>query len=204
MALRVEARTGDIVLTWPLRGASEKSALRFIDANKDWISRQREKPRPAPFLAGGSVCILGVDYTIDHRPGRGLTRIEGGRVVVHGASEHLPRRLRDFLKKTAEETLAARTRDKCLSLGLKPSPVRIIDPRTRWGSCGPDGRIMYSWRLVMAPEKVLDYVVAHEVAHRVHMNHSRKFWQLCLSLCEDGAASRRWLRAHGSRLMAQA
>lgn len=208
MALRVESRTGEIVLTWPLGnkrfgGASEKSALRFIDENKLWIERQRKNvARPEPFLTGGSVSILGADYTIEHRAGRGLTRIEGTRVIVHGAAEHLPRRLRDFLRKTAEEALSARTREKCLSLGLKASPVRVIDPKTRWGSCAPDGRIMFSWRLVMAPERVLDYVVAHEVAHRVHMNHSRKFWALCLALCEDGAASRRWLKLHGARLMA--
>ncbi len=205
MSLRVEARSGDIVLTWPKRGASQKGALRFIDENRDWIARQRavRVPRKS-FGAGDTISILGHDYVVEHRAGRGITRIDGGSLIVHGDPLHASRRIRDFIKKEALALLSERTAEKCRRLGLKPSVVRVIDPRTRWGSCGPDGRIMFSWRLMLAPENVLDYVVAHEVAHLVHMDHSRKFWALCLSLCDDGVASRRWLKKNGQQLMAYA
>ena len=203
MSLRVEARSGEIVLTWPKRGASQNAALRFIDENKGWIATQRATlVKTKTISSGGTISILGRAYDIEHRTGRGLTRIEDNKIIVFGAPEHTSRRVRDFIKKQAAIVLAARTAEKCKKLNLKPSPVRIIDPKTRWGSCAPDGRIMFSWRLMLSPDNVLDYVVAHEVAHLVHMNHSRKFWALCLTLCQDGVASRRWLKKNGAELMA--
>ena len=78
----------------------------------------------------------------------------------------------------------------------------MIDPKTRWGSCAPDGSMMFSWRLILAPPDVLDYVVAHEVAHRIHMNHSPKFWALCASLTADAGEAKRWLKKNGHALMA--
>lgn len=201
MSLRVEARTGEVVLVWPPRG-SEKSALRFVSQNRDWIDRKRrEGTQPPQISPGMTLDILGCPYVVTHAKGRGVTRIEDGKIIVRGDPAHLKRRLKDFLKAEAEKILSLRTREKTENLGLKPRPVRIRDPETRWGSCGADGRIMFSWRLILAPEAVMDYVVAHEVAHRVHMNHGRKFWMLCAALTNDAAASRRWLKVNGQRLL---
>ncbi len=201
MSLRVEARSGEVVLVFPKRG-SEKSALRFIAQNRDWIEKQLlKKPAAQKIVPGASLSLLGRAYSVEHKPGRGVTRIEGGRIIVHGDPAHMQRRLRDFLKKEAARVLTALTFEKTAALGLKMTSIRVIDPRTRWGSCGADGRLMFSWRLILAPEAVMDYVVAHEVAHRIHMNHSKKFWALCATLTPDAAHSRRWLKTHGPRLM---
>jgi predicted metal-dependent hydrolase len=205
MSLRIEARTGEIILVFPPRG-SEKNALRFIEQQRDWIARQRAR-RPAMQVSAGDgvmLSILGRDYIVTHRPGRGPTRIDGDRLIVHGYATHLARRLRDFVKKEAERILTESAREKTARLGLKMYPVRIRDPKTRWGSCGRDGRLMFSWRLLLAPPEVMDYIVAHEVAHRVHMNHRKKFWDLCATLTDsDVTACRRWLRKQGQELMTQ-
>lgn len=202
MALRVDTRKGDVFLTFP-KGMSEKKAQRFIEENRDWIAKQAVKAvRPKVFAAGSVIRVLDQDYVIEHVRGRGLTRMEGDKIIVHGASEHISRRAKDFLKKLAVEHLTALADQKAAAAGLKHAAVRVIDPRSRWGSCSADGRLMFSWRLVLAPEEVMDYVVAHEVAHRVHMNHGKKFWALCYSLTPDGIAARRWLRKNGAALHA--
>lgn len=205
MALRVDAKTGDVFLSWPLpaRRLSAAAAEKFIIENKRWIDRQLAKKAAIAVIGAGSrIDILGQGYTIVHAPGRGVTRFEGDSIVVQGQSEFLQRRLRDFLKKHALDVLAARARDKQLLLKLKPARLRVIDPKSRWGSCAPDGTLMFSWRIILAPDHVLDYLVAHEVAHRVHMNHGAKFWALCDSLCAEGENARAWLKFHGPRLMA--
>ena len=206
MALRVDVKAGDIVLTWP-RGASENGALRFIEQNRDWIEQHRRKlPQPKVFAEGEVISVHGREYKIVRKDGRGVTSLVAGAaenwLIVHGRPEHMSRRIKDFLKEKAQEVLEEVAAEKLSDINKKPAGVRVIDPKTRWGSCSPDGRMMFSWRLILAPPHVLDYVVAHEVAHRVHMNHSRKFWALCASLTGDAGASRRWLRAHGGALMA--
>ena len=203
LSLRVDVRMGDVVLCWPLKGRiSAENALRFIAENQGWINNQRSRAtRRKPFGAGDTVPVAGVNHIIEHRPGRGVTRLERGKLIVHGRPEHMSRRVRDFLKEEAERVLQALSNDKALELGLPPVAVRILDPKSRWGSCGPDGKIMYSWRLLLAPYEVMDYVVAHEVAHRVHHNHGRKFWALCEELASGEYKScRKWLRAHAQLL----
>jgi predicted metal-dependent hydrolase len=202
IALRLDQRHGDIVLTWPRR-CNLQAAQRFIRENRQWIAEQRAKLPPArEFEHGMRIRIAGEAYTITHKEGRGLTRIEGNRLIVHGAVEHLNRRVRDFLKEEAYRLMSALADKKAAKLGLRPSSVRILDPKSRWGSCGPDGKLMFSWRLILAPYAVMDYLVAHEVAHRVHMNHGPAFWRLCASLTTNAKASRHWLNEHGKTLMA--
>ncbi len=207
MALRQDSRTGQIVLTLPQRktwtAKAEAAAKGFVEANRAWIARHSAPARAVakPLAPGDRLSLLGRDYILAHQAGRGVSRLEGERIIVTGQADHFPRRLRDLLKREAEKILSQRTHDKAAQLGLPPRAVRLRDPATRWGSCGPDGRIMYSWRLILTPDFVLDYVVAHEVAHRVHMDHSRAFWRLCLSLTARGAEARAWLKQHGSSVM---
>ncbi len=199
MSLRVDARAGDVVLTWPLKSRlSVEKALRFIDQHRGWIATQRSNTTARkPFAAGSIVPVAGIDYTIEHRPGRGATRFEDDKIIVHGQPEHINRRVRDFLKEEAARVLQQLSNHKGADIDLPPVAVRILDPKSRWGSCGPDGKIMYSWRLLLAPPAVMDYVVAHEVAHRVHMNHGRRFWALCADLAAgEVKICRQWLRAN--------
>lgn len=207
MALRVEPKTGAVVLTLPQRKSwtakAAAAAQRFVEENRDWIARQMQQSKvdKIPLHDGAVIELLGRAVTLRHQAGRGLARLENDVLTVCGAPAHFERRLRDFLKKLAAEELTRLTHEKTRQLGLPPRAVTIRDPATRWGSCGPDGRIMYSWRLVLTPPAVMDYIVAHEVAHRVHMNHSRAFWRLCLSLTQGGNASRLWLKRHGASVM---
>lgn len=202
MALRVDARAGDVVLTWP-HGASERSALRFIEEHKNWIETHRQKiPKRQSFASGDTVSIYGETCTIVRKEGRGVTRLEGRNLIVHGRPEHLPRRLRDFLKATARQIFEDKAAQKMELIGRSLSSIRVIDPRARWGSCNHKGEMMFSWRLILTPPHVLDYVVAHEVAHCIHMNHSKKFWALCASLTEDATGARRWLKKNGAAVMA--
>jgi predicted metal-dependent hydrolase len=201
MALRVDSKTGEVLLTWPRRG-SLAQAEKFIAENRRWIERQRQNAAPVQeFHDGMRLFLCGTEYTVTHTPGRGLTRIEGDRLIVTGRAEHLPRRLRDFIKLHAARVLQENLDEKTAKLGIKGASLRILDPKTRWGSCGPDRKIMLSWRLVLAPPFVMDYVVAHEAAHCVHLNHGRKFWALCASLTQDASGARKWLSAHGQSLM---
>ena len=94
-----------------------------------------------------------------------------------------------------------RSRELALRVGRRVSGVRLGDPKSRWGSCSPEGGLSYSWRLILAPPFVLDYVVAHEVAHLVELNHGRRFWRLVAELVGDIDAPRAWLRANGTRLL---
>lgn len=201
LSLRVDPRAGDVVLTWPKR-TSLKAAERFVRESQGWIQKHRQKLTPArTFAAGDTVSVAGTAMQIVHAAGRGVTRIENHTIVVHGDATHLHRRVRDFLKVEALRQLTAMSHEKSASLGLKPSAVCVRDPKSRWGSCGSDGKLMYSWRLIFAPHDVMDYLVAHEVAHRVHMNHGPAFWRLCASLTGDAKSSRRWLTDHGKTLM---
>lgn len=118
------------------------------------------------------------------------------------SQKKLPPEEKLSLKRKARRVLKERVIDKSRKIGLPPpQKISIRDTKTRWGSCSAKGDVMLSWRLLLMPEAVMDYVVAHEVAHRVHHNHGRKFWALCASLTSDAPAARRWLRHHGAEVM---
>jgi predicted metal-dependent hydrolase len=202
MSLRIDERAGDIILIWPRR-TSERSARKFVDENRPWIEKHRARLfKKEPLKAGDIISVLGNDYLLAHRAGRGTAVFEDKKIIVYGDARFFWRRLKDFLKKEAEKALAEKAREKSFRMGKECKGIRVIDPKTRWGSCGHDGRLMFSWRLILAPPDVMDYVVAHEVAHLLHMNHSKKFWALCASLTPDARASKNWLKAHGKNLMA--
>lgn len=204
LSLRRDVRTGEVVLVFPLR-ASESRARSFIEKNRRWIERQRSSPLLSQKIRPQDTIMLhGREHIVAHKPGRGITRIEDGRIVVRGDATHFSRRLGDFLKMEAERTLTEAARKKTERLNLPIKRVTIRDPKTRWGSCGQDGQLMFSWRLILAPPDVTDYVVAHEVAHRLHMNHGKKFWALCASLTRDASGARRWLKQNGHGLMLMA
>lgn len=205
MALRADTRTGRIVLVLPQRktwtAKMQHAAAAFIAAHRDWIDRHDKPVVAIQLQPDQSVVVLDLTYRLVHQPGRGIAHIENDTIIVTGDRAHFDRRARDFLKRYAAEILTARVMDKARLLGVSVQEVRLRDPASRWGSCGPDGEIMLSWRLILLPEFVMDYIVAHEVAHRVHMNHSRAFWRLCLSLTTRGSEAKRWLRLHGQDVM---
>jgi predicted metal-dependent hydrolase len=158
-------------------------------------------PRVA-FVPGASVPFLGSPHRIVHQPvaRRGVWR-EAAAIHVSGHAEHLPRRVLDFLKSEARNEISLRAHDKAYILDRAIARITLRDTRSRWGSCAADGSLNFSWRLILAPEEVLDYVVAHEVAHLVHHDHGPRFWALVAELTPSVAAPRRWLRAKGAELL---
>lgn len=202
MRLKVDRRTGEVVLTIPRR-ASRRKALAWADGHRAWIeARLAEVAPPTPLAAGGDLPLYGRPHRIDWRPERPRTpRLEGDRLAVGGPIEGLEARLLRWLRRHALDKLAAETAEFAAKAGVKVTRVGIGDPLSRWGSCSAAGGIRYSWRLILAPDWVRRATVAHEVAHRVHMNHGPDFHRLVESLLEaDPRPARLWLRRHGPSL----
>ena len=203
--LRVRAATRDIVLTMPARG-SVASARDFAERHAAWIGvRLRRLPQPVPFISGAVVPVRGVDHIIVHRPlERGVVWIEAGArgpmICVSGEAPHVERRVLDFLKREARRDLEAAVARHAMRLGVSPKRIALRDTASRWGSCSSSGRLNFSWRLILAPPYVLDYLAAHEVAHLSHMNHSPLFWALARRLSPDVERAEAWLKAHGQSL----
>ncbi len=166
-----------------------------------WIKRQLAKqPETVAFVDGAHVPLLGETQVIRHCPdGRGIRKADG-EIIVAGREEHLSRRLRDWLKAQARMEISARAHEKACRIDKRIGRITVRDTKSRWGSCTAGGNLNFSWRLVLAPEFVLDYVVAHEVAHLHHRDHSAAFWTLAASLTERLDQARDWLHAYGRDL----
>lgn len=204
--LRIHSTTREVVLSMPPRG-SVKQATEFARKHGAWIAARLQKlPKPAPFGHGTIMPLRGVDHRIEHRSGaRGTvwTEInEAGEslLCVAGAAPHVPRRVRDYLKREAKADLEVASKRAAAALDVAVKRVAIRDQSSRWGSCSTTGVLSYSWRLILAPPHVLDYLAAHEVAHLVEMNHSRAFWQVVARICPDMDRAKTWLDAHGTAL----
>lgn len=200
ISVRVDAADGAIALTVPWHTPVEEG-LRFARRQGDWLrARLAAVPARVEFACGTSFDFHGTRLAVRHVPGR-LTRRDGDTLLVGGAPEFVARRVRDWLKREARTILTAKAHALSQGIGRKLKAVRIADPRTRWGSAASDGTLAFSWRLVLAPPEVLDYVVAHEVAHLRHMNHGPLFWALVGELAGDVSAPRAWLAANGAKLL---
>ncbi len=204
--LRIHSATREVVLTMPPRG-SLKEARAFAQKHGGWIAtRLGRLPNPAPFQHGTMLPLRGIDHRILHRPTRrGTVWIEIGddgerALCVAGEEPHLARRIHDFLKREAKSDLEAASRQAAAGLGVRFRRVSIRDQSSRWGSCSSTGVLSYSWRLVLAPPFVLDYLAAHEVAHLIEMNHSRRFWRLVDRICPHVTRAKTWLEVHGTDL----
>nr|WP_155132738.1 SprT family zinc-dependent metalloprotease [Pseudovibrio flavus] len=194
------------VLTVP-KGGKLETARDFAKRQIGWLEDKLEK-RHAPVSAGdgNAVPFRGIPHDVLYsqklRGGVQLLKSEEGQPYfsVSGDPNNLSKRLVDFLKKQARQDLEQAVDRHAKTLGKKVATVSIRDTKSRWGSCTSDGRLSFSWRLILAPPEVLDYVAAHEVAHLVHMNHSPDFWQVCTQLAPHTPKARRWLNDNGARL----
>jgi predicted metal-dependent hydrolase len=200
--LRIDPVRADVVLVLP-RGVGLQEGLRFAHDRRGWLAgRLAAMPAQTPFADGVTIPFLGAMLTIQHEPdARGGVTRRHGELRVPGRPEHVARRVRDWLKAQARVELSTRSRNCAERVGRPIVRVRIADPKSRWGSCSSRGGLSYSWRLVLAPPEVMDYVVAHEVAHLVEHNHGRRFWALVDTLVTNASAARSWLRRHGNTLL---
>lgn len=203
--LRIHAVSREVVLTMPPRG-SVKHARDFAERHGAWIaSRLRRLPGAEPFVHGAVLPLRGRLHRIEHRPGeRGAVWVETqgseNLLCVAGEAPHVSRRVHDYLKREAKRDLEVASRRAAQSLGITFRRVSVRDQRSRWGSCSSNGVLSFSWRLILAPPFVLDYLAAHEVAHLVEMNHSRRFWRLVAGINPDPGSAKAWLDAHGADL----
>jgi len=200
--LRVDGADRRIELVLP-RGVAAERGLAFLDAQRDWIAvRLALLPQPVPFAEGAVVPVFGVPHRIRREtdPQAPPVWLADGEIRVRGDPAHLPRRVRDYLMRLARAELGARARRLARRIGKPVVRVTVRDTKSRWGSCSSGGCLSFSWRLVLAPADVVDYVVAHEVAHLVEMNHGPRFWRLVRELHPDSAAARAWLKRHRNRL----
>jgi predicted metal-dependent hydrolase len=203
--LRVRGATRDVVLTMPAR-SSLKSAREFAERHAAWIgARLARLPRPVTFEPHSAAPLRGVDHRIIHRPGaRGVVWVErdelGPTICVAGDLAHVARRVADFLKREARRDLETAVARYSKSLGVEARRITLRDTTSRWGSCSSTGALNFSWRLILAPSFVLDYLAAHEVAHFVHMNHSPAFWKITKRLFPETDRAEEWLKNHGADL----
>jgi predicted metal-dependent hydrolase len=204
--LRIQTATREVILTIPPRG-TVKDAREFAQKHGGWIAaRLGRLPEAAPFAHGVVMPLRGIAHRVMHRPrmrGTVWTEMDGTGerlLCVTGQAPHIGRRIGDFLRREAKRDLEAASRRFAAALGLGIQRIVVRDQSSRWGSCSTTGVLSFSWRLILAPSDVLNYLAAHEVAHLVEMNHSAKFWRLVQRLCPDHERAKAWLDAHGTDL----
>lgn len=200
-SLRVSKLDGRVTLTLPST-ASLKAGLAFVAEREEWL-RHHLATRTAPLVPqiGGTFLYKGADVPIVAGPVRRPVLRDGQLLVPQDPTRLLPR-LSAFLKTEARTALVAASDSYAAKLGHAYGRITLRDTRSRWGSCTSKGDLMYSWRLIMAPPAVLDYVAAHEVAHLAQMNHSPAFWAEVERICPGHTPYRRWLKKHGESLHA--
>ena len=207
ISIRIDARAGEAVAVAP----SERrlpEAVAFARSRAGWIAeRLKARVEGRPLEPGQSLLLHGRPTRLEATGTAGAARLtadaEGPVIRSGGEGEAFARRVENLLKREARQALVARTDAHVHALGVKPAKVSIVDTRSRWGSCSPHNRsIRYSWRVVLAPPPVLDYLAAHEVAHLIHADHSPAYWAVVHRLVGDHRPFRAWLREHGQALHA--
>jgi hypothetical protein len=206
LIVKVHPSTGEVTVVAPSSRALAH-ALDFAKTESDWIAKRlAHVPTPVPLGLGKRILFRGEEHVI--RYGEGGTRPvwierddDGQKIIrVAGRAEHAARRLQDFLKREARRLLDARTTLYAEMIEAKPKRITVRDTASRWGSCSSGRMLSFSWRLVLAPPFVLDYVVAHEVAHLREMNHGTRFWRLLETMVADVEKPQAWLNANGAQL----
>jgi predicted metal-dependent hydrolase len=204
LALRIDAQAEAVELVLPRR-TSLNRALGFIEENRDWLDKRINALPPRTVLAEGEIVpIFDRPYTIRRvarSRGHAHVWLEEDEIRVALEPDQMSRKIIDFLRELARQEFHRRATRLARSIGREVRRISVRDTTTRWGSCSANGNLAFSWRLIMAPEEVLHYVVAHEVAHLAEMNHGPRFWRLVERLAPGTDASRQWLNRHRARLL---
>jgi predicted metal-dependent hydrolase len=205
MTLRVDPIARRVLINGPWR-LSQRDALGFIQDNASWIEKRFEAlPSAAPFHEGASILFRGRPTLLKRKDGRGAPVYHDGPepvLEICGSQARFDRSVRLALKAFAHSDALTYCAPLAERLGKEPSGLVLRDTRSRWGSCNSAGQIMLSWRLIGAPPRVFEYVVAHELAHLRELNHSPRFWAHVEALMPDWKPARAWLKTHGARLHA--
>jgi predicted metal-dependent hydrolase len=200
MVMRLARDGGSFTMSVPLR-QSRKRAVEFVETSREWMRKALIKSGPRQLFTDGTEFPLRGETVRIAATGRarGLVNFDAPSAVVHvpGAPEHLKRKLTDWLKKEAQRDFEKISTHYAAAMQVSFKKLVVRDQKSRWGSCTSDGTLSYSWRLILAPPYVLDYVCAHEVAHLREMNHSPRFWRLVLAHCKNARMAKQWLKKNG-------
>lgn len=205
LIIKVHPTTGEVTVVAPSKRAIDH-ALDFARSESEWIRRRLATvPRIVELALGATILFRGEEHHVtggDKGPAPVWTEtVNGTRYIrVGGRAEHAPRRLLDFFKREARAALATHTVELAARIDMRPARISVRDTQSRWGSCSTERSLSFSWRLILAPHFVLDYVVAHEVAHMRHMNHGPRFWKLVKDLAIDSDGAQAWLGRNGPLL----
>jgi predicted metal-dependent hydrolase len=200
-SLRVSRLDGKVTLSIPAR-AREAEALAFLRGQEGWLRATLDAMPESAVMSvgmGAQVMVEGRLLTLCPGTGRAI-RVEADRLLIPGDPAQAGVRLAAWLKVLARDRLARASGHYADLLGRTYSRLTLRDTRSRWGSCSPEGALMYSWRLIMAPPAVLDYVAAHEAAHLVELNHSPAYWAVVSGIFPGWRSERAWLQEHGQTL----
>ncbi len=201
--LRLTREATGVVVTIPKK-MNLARAQAFVEKSVPWISKHLKQRAPPAILEPGSVIpFRGIPHEVHATTlRRGLITIdpEARRILVPGDPRHLSRRLQDWLKAQAKADLTEASARYAKSMAVDFKRISVRDQKSRWGSCSAAGDLSYNWRLILAPSHILDYVAAHEVAHRRHMNHGPGFWRLVLQHCPHASTAKHWFKSNGAEL----
>lgn len=203
ISLRVDTARREAVLIMP-RARDRKRADALLSEKKSWLDQHWQSlPPPMPFVPGGRILLRGQDTLLRHEAKRGIAHEHGNTLIIACPdAASFAGRTRRALIALARKTLSARAALHAAALNTRFSAITVRDTASRWGSCSQRGRLNFSWRLICAPDYVLDYVCAHEVAHLLEHNHSPRFWAQVAKRVEDVKAPKNWLRANSPQLFA--
>lgn len=180
----------------------------FVERNRNWAAaRISRMPDKVEMTEGALVPFKGIDHRVVLSGKlRGVVKADIVEdipvLIVPGETNSTSRKLLAFLKSEARKELNRVVAIHSDKIGIRPKQLRITDTTSRWGSCSTTRTLSFSWRIIMAPPEVLNYLAAHEVAHLKEMNHSNRFWTLTRELCPDTDTQKTWLKAHGNKLHA--
>jgi predicted metal-dependent hydrolase len=200
ISLRLNAK-GEAVLVLPDE-SFRAEGLRFAAEKRHWLDRHRTRqPDRVPFAAGSTIPVRGEPHLVQNDPlARDPVSLDGTTVTVSGQPAMTERLLTGWLKREAARDFQSAVGYHAATLRLPEPPITLRDPKTRWGSCSSRKTLSLSWRLILAPPDVLDYVAAHEVCHLLEMNHSARFWALVKRICPSYREQEAWLKDHGRSL----
>lgn len=198
--LRIDHKKRMVVLSMP-KLCSKKKAFDFINEHIDWIEEKlAQLPQIKEFEDGETINLFGRQVTICHQPDFGAPKSANDTLFVGGDKEFLHRRIKDYIKREAKKIFYAKSKVLADKIGCNIIGVSIKDTKSRWGSCSTLKHINYNWRVALAPDFVIDYLMAHEVAHLKYQDHSSTFWQTVENLCPNAQEGKNWLTKNGNAL----
>lgn len=201
LTLRYNTKKAHFVVSTPKR-TSRKFVLQFLTEHQDWMRKQLLAIPQAPSaIQDGTIMIEGKARQIIHKDAAGVhVTLSDDMLTIACRESRLPRALQRYIIQHADKTISELAYQKAKMIDKRITKITMRDTSSRWGSCAHDGSLSFSWRLIMAPMATIDYVVAHEVAHLQHFDHSPNFWALCRELSAQFTSGKHWLKVNGAYL----